>query len=173
MSPLRRLGIDIDGVVADLHKPWIEWMNEWCGLQLTEFQYWDHPVAAGGKEVLKFLHPRIYDKDIVKPIPGSAAAVEMFRDMGYGITFISHCLNETENAKFGWLARWGFLKNGDAFISTADKACSPVDMLVDDHIVNVRSFKGVAVLLNQSHNRHETWPGLRIDHLADLYPYIR
>jgi 5'(3')-deoxyribonucleotidase len=172
------IGIDVDGVVANLHEPWIQWLREFDYNieQHPGFTHWSHPLDLAGKFALDFIHKRIYDQDIVKPFEGALAAIEMFRDLGYGICFVSDCINDTAQAKLSWLHRWGFLKVGASytqFIPTSNKSNVPVYMLVDDHVDNVASFKGIGVLHTRSHNRQSAWNGLRIGHLAELYPFIR
>jgi 5'(3')-deoxyribonucleotidase len=61
----------------------------------------------------------------------------------------------------------------NGFMAMSEKSNAPVYMLVDDHVDNVSSFRGVGVLLTRSHNRSAAWKGIRINHLAELYPLIR
>lgn len=173
---MRIIGIDLDEVCAQLHRPWNAWINQRFGVRrdiLAGFTDWDEPTRLFGNEVYTFLTPSIYHMDIVRPVPFACAAVEKIREHGYEVKIVSSCLNDTYEAKVEWAHRWGFIDTPSDFIPMSDKSNAPVDMLVDDHIVNCQKFMGaaegrVAVLINQPHNRNERWPYLRADHLSDV-----
>lgn len=176
-----RVGIDMDEVVADLHKPWVEWINQRFGVSIPygveDFRYWNWPGDTFGPEASDFLTPTIYNADIVKPISGTLAAVEAFRRAGHTPFFISHCpgVGDMRAAKRDWLLRHGFLRSDSEshrFIPASDKSKVPVHILIDDGVHNVRSFHGVGILVNAPHNRLEQWAGVRIDHLAEALPYL-
>ena len=173
---MKIIGIDLDEVLAQLHRPWNAWINERFGVRrdiTAGFTDWDEPTRLFGKEVYEFLTPSVYRMDIVRPVPFALAAMDRIRDHGYTVKIISSCLNDTYEAKVDWAQRWGFINDPTDFIPISDKTNAPVDMLVDDHIVNCQKFVGantgrVAVLINQPHNRNERWPYLRADHLSDV-----
>lgn len=173
-----RVGIDVDEVVADLHKPWVDWMNVRFNTKHTvdDFFYWNWPGHTFGPAASDFLVPTIYEADIVKPIPGALAAVESFRRAGHSPFFISSCpgVGDMPAAKRSWLLRHGFLRSseGHRFMPTSDKSKAPVHILIDDGMHNVRAFHGVSILANAVHNRDEKWSGVRIDHLAEALPYL-
>jgi len=170
------IGIDLDEVLAQLHRPWNAWINQRFGVSrdiTAGFTDWDEPTRLFGKEVYEFLTPSVYHMDIVKPVPFALAAMDRIRHHGYEVKIVSSCLNDTYMAKVNWAYRHGFIHNFEDFIPMTDKSNAPVDMLVDDHIVNCQKFVGanpgrVAVLINQPHNRNEKWPFLRADHLSDV-----
>ena len=173
---MRVIGIDLDEVCAQLHRPWNAWINQHFNVHrdiTAGFTDWDEPTRLFGKEVYAFLTPSVYSMDIVKPVPWACAAVDKIREHGYEVKIVSSCLNDTYEAKVEWAHRWGFIDSPWDFIPMTDKSNAPVDMLVDDHIVNCQKFVDaapgrVAVLINQPHNRHEKWPYLRADHLSDV-----
>lgn len=178
MSPIpARLGIDVDEVVADTHSGWVRWLNDNFGLGRDPahgIREWDEPIRLVGKVALEYFSPRIYDEDIVKPIDGALAAIDNFRQMGFDVWYVTSCINGTAESKRDWLSRHGFLPRLSRYLPMSDKSAAPVHILVDDHIKNVRSFKnGWAALVTRPHNERELWSGLRISHLADLFPYVR
>jgi 5'(3')-deoxyribonucleotidase len=175
VRPLSVIGIDVDEVLAELHAPWVAWGNKTFGTSKSvgDFDHWDAPIKWWGEEYSKFLTPDIYEQDVVKPYDGALAAVEMIREMGHGVCFVTSCSPGSESAKFQWLVRHGFAKDSDEFIPGRDKSHAPCHILVDDGYHNVSTFKGWAILLNRPHNARDLWFGARINHLAEVYPFIR
>jgi 5'(3')-deoxyribonucleotidase len=177
VNPIQRIGLDVDGVLAELHGPWARWIETRFGVDHYEFDSWTHPEDLFGKAVYDFLTPTVYSSDIVKPIDGAVAAVEWLHTHGYSITAISSCYNGTAIAKEDWCRRHGFLHATERFVSTFDKhhLVEEVDVLVDDSLLNVRAFTeagGFAILLNHHHNRNEDWSGFRLSHIGELVQCI-
>ena len=169
MRPPFIIGLDVDEVLAQLHAPWIVWGNRKFGTSYTEFLAWEDPYAWWGKEEsLRFLTADIYDQDIVKPYPWALAAVDALRSRGHGIRFITSAAPGTESAKFNWLVRHGFAKDGDEYITMLNKTNAPCHLLVDDGWHNVSTFNGWAILVTRSHNANDLWFGKRINHVGDL-----
>ena len=161
------IGIDVDEVVACLHRPWLQWINTSFGVRVKEFTQWDidKQIPQVGPAVYDFLRPWIYQNDFVTVLPGVHPALAEIRKNHF-IVFVTSCAGGTEEAKYEWLRRHDILRPGfgDLFLSTHDKSDAPVDILVDDHIKNVRGFNGLAFLVTRSHNRDESYP-LRVDSL--------
>jgi 5'-nucleotidase len=170
---MKTIGIDVDQVLANLHDPWVEWGNAKFGTSHKEFTHWDDPTDWWGKAGLGFLRPHIYSTDIVLPIPGALRAVNAVRDMGLDILFVTSCNRdyEIEAAKKTWLSRHGFLKSDSEFLPRVNKSNAPADVLVDDGIHNVTTFKGQGVLVDGSHNINETW-NPRIKHITHLPAFL-
>lgn len=166
-----RVGIDIDQTLADLHTPWIRWLK-WrgkAGPELREFTHWNHPLDLD-VDAFTYLHPRVYDRDEVQPLPNALRGVRMFRDYGVPIAFVTSVFNRTGAAKRRWLERHGFWEKGDGFVMAHDKSGAPVDVLVDDYIGNLRTFPGRAIMIDAAHNRHDAWPFRALDvyHAASM-----
>ena len=166
-----RLGFDVDEVVARLHEPWIRWCNRVFGTTLDPlggFPSWDFPVEVFGKGVYDFLHPLIYDCNIVEPYFAARTVVDIMRAAGHQIAWVTSCVNHTEDAKLRWLKAYHFFKEGDLWVPGGDKSTAPVDVLIDDGIHNVESFPGRAILVERPHNVRNAWSGERITDLAEL-----
>jgi 5'(3')-deoxyribonucleotidase len=174
---MRRLciGIDVDDTIAELSEPWINWINTRFGYRLNPkrgFSQWSiekiPQIADLGDSLFEFLHPSIYDENVVKPIPGAFMALNILRRLGASIRFVTSCVRNTEQAKRSWLLRHGFMQlfNGE-FVPMSDKSKAPVDVLVDDGFHNVKSFHGHGILVSRPHNCRFAWH-TRIGHLNDL-----
>lgn len=172
------IGLDVDEVLAQLHKPWLEWGNQRFSGQLHEFYSWEAPEEAWGVKAYEFLRGYIYNSDLVKPYPCALATVNLLRELGFQLRFVTSCPNDTEGPKLNWLIRHGFLKATKEFVPGSDKANAPVDLLVDDYHVNCEKFGWErSVLMTRPHNRAHVPPQdeeeilfcpQRISHIAQL-----
>lgn len=173
---MRIIGIDMDEVIADLHRPWLEWIKavlDPSRVVSAGFPTWDEPVESYGHRVYDFITPTVYHANIVKPIPGTLEAVRKIRGLGYGIRFVTSCLGGTGPAKHEWLYRHGFIMDDIEFVPLSDKTHAPCDMLVDDHVINCQKFTSgdplrLAVLITAPHNENERWVGIRARHLSEV-----
>jgi 5'(3')-deoxyribonucleotidase len=177
---LPRLGIDVDEVVAQLHEAWLARYNEEYGENITpdHIMSWDiHEYCLEGHRIYDFLKPGIYTE--VAPVPGAKLALELLRDLGYSITFVTNCgqAHEFADEKLGWLKEYGLMDaTTDGFISTKEKRLAPVDILIDDYIKHVTEFERpgrVSMLVTRPHNLLETWDGVRIGHIAGAIPVLQ
>jgi len=167
------IAIDVDQTVAELHGPWIKWANARFGTNHKEFLSWDDPTDWWGNESLEFLTPKIYSDDTVLPIPGAIEGVNRIRAMGCKVVFATSCNRDPliEAAKLKWLRRWDFLHNLEEFLPRVNKSGVEADVMADDGIHFLRQFKGLGVLIDASHNRHEDWTP-RIKHIAELPKFL-
>lgn len=173
MSKRLVIGLDVDEVLADMHRHWLAWGNERFGTWHQEFNDWDDPYEYWGKEAGEFLTPELYSQDQVLPYPGARGAVSQLRQNGHQIRFVTTCSPGSENAKETWLYRHGFLLDHNEFMSRKNKANAFVDLLVDDGLHNCEAFKGWAILVTRPHNRVKHWPGQRISHVEELINIVR
>ncbi len=176
-----RVGLDVDEVVARLHEAWLDDYNALYNDRMTvdEFTSWDiHKLVklACGEKIFALLTPGLYHR--VLPYIGGIGAVSTLRRMGHEVFFVSTCGKKGDDhaqayAKQAWLLKWGFLTEGQGLhsghlIPCKDKRNAPVDVLVDDYINNVESFRGWSVLMNRPHNAGIKTNKTRINHLSDL-----
>lgn len=177
-----RLGLDIDEVLADLHPAWLDVYNlkYQDTMRPEQFTHWDiHTLVKPecGRDIFNLLTPELYDA--VQPVPGAALVLEVIRDYGIPLSFVTACGrgNRLASAKLAWLKRHGFYSEGDGFFATRDKTTAPVDVLVDDHVYNVEQFHlssegRIGILMERHHNANEQWVGLRVTHVAGLIPLV-
>ena len=156
-----RIGIDIDETIAQHHEVWLDRYNTAFGDWLKPHHITDWDIdrfvkpACSKDRLFSFLTPDMYE--VVEPYPGAVLAVELLRQMGHTVMFVSSCgpKNESAAAKTAWLFRHGFLRTEhpvDSLLGTQDKSKAPVDVLVDDHIGNLANFPGDRILINRPHN---------------------
>lgn len=174
-----RIGIDVDEVVAQLHKAWLWRYNSVYGDDLKPEDITDWSIEKFvdrkcGRSIFHYLTPDLYEA--IDPYPGAWEVVNQLRSLG-SIYFVSNSRNQAmTDAKIAWLMRHGFLApdEGWRFIPTVEsKSAAPVDILIDDHVVNVNEFPGWALLLNRPHNLTAKTPRTRLHRFSDALPLIR
>lgn len=160
-----RIGIDVDGVVADNHTAWLRRVNEaygtkWTPYDLTQWEFWKD-LGLTQAELFKFWTADIYAEE-VRPYPGARKALE---SLGAEVEFITSCFSEAEfSAKEKWLQRfcsgsglvWSMTPVGPPFTFTTKREVAHalgVSWLVDDSVANCEAWPYYALLLTRPHNR--------------------
>lgn len=168
-----RIGLDVDEVIAQLHQPWLDAYNEDYDdvMRVSDIDRWELDEIVKpecGKRIFSYLTGAMYDEDLVKPYPDALGSINILRSLGHSIAFVTSCVNDTAAPKAAWLERHDFLQYGDAYLPGRDKSRAPVDILVDDHVVNVNSFTGMAFLVNRPHNLTSYTFRTRVSGLAEF-----
>lgn len=169
---LQLIGIDVDGVVANLHTEWLSRYNRdyHDNLQPADLYKWEIEEFVKpecGKKIFNYLaDPGIYD--FVKPFEGTREAVQELAQIGE-VVFISSCHSpEVAQAKQEWLGKhMGISSWLYPCYQGESKNKVGADILLDDYVVNVEEFKGWGILINQPHNRRVGCTQMRVNHLRD------
>lgn len=155
---------DVDGVCANLLPEWIRLYNAAADDQLdwTTINTWGlHThVKLGWEtrvyELLKF--EALYDR--VEPIEGASMAVNLLRQLGHRVYFITSA--PVPGQKLTWLIDHHFLTSSDfdrQFYMEVDRLAKYLaagDVLVDDNAETVRSSRcRLAALFSQQYNLEE------------------
>lgn len=163
---MRKIGVDVDGVVADLYTEWLGRYNRDYDDKLTvdDLTVWGiHTLVKPecGTKIFDYLaHPDLYEK--IEPIGGARSAVYYIRQNGDRPIFVTSNLRGMTDQKWDWLVRHGFIKEGhycDDLVVCHDKSLINVDILIDDSYDNVKHFGGMGILFGDyPHSRNK--PGL-------------
>lgn len=159
------VGLDVDDVLLDLTTVWLEEYNaEYADhLQREDITTWDlykYVKPECGNRIYGFLSPGMYDR--IQAFPSAVEFVQAIRDMGHTPRYITACGDPKKVkqqaafalAKTQCLHRLGIKERDELLIAGRDKSRAPVDMLIDDRIENVESFRnGLGVLFTQPWNR--------------------
>ena len=162
------VGVDIDGVIANLHTEWYRRYNAEFDDNLTveRVKSWDthlYTKPECGKCIYKYL----YDSDLynnVAPLNYAIEGIAALREDGFRPVYVSSVVRGQTDAKFDWLVRYGFLPHTPGvvlvgghpdFITAGDKSLIDVDLMIDDAPQNLVSFGKRAILFNYMHN-HRT-----------------
>ena len=139
------IGVDVDGVVADLHTVWVDIYNQQTGdtLRVSEITDWAVPPfmnKLSHYEAVQIIKdPSIYD--YVEPIHGAIEAIEAIRAADMQPLFVTHCYRRQFRAKLNWLRRNGFTHHDDEVIAVSSeyKWVIGTDVLIDDNTRTVQS----------------------------------
>ncbi len=148
--PEGKLGIDVDGVLADTVPSVLERMEEKYGPHddtKEDVTEWGHSVNVDGKDIL--LGPEIVEGHEVErhlksiePKRGAKDGLRTLRERGYEVIIVTNRPSNDDTVEWtkGWLDENGLPY--DEFHSTADttKTAVGVDVLIDDHDRNVVEF---------------------------------
>jgi 5'(3')-deoxyribonucleotidase len=167
-----RIGVDVDGVIADLHKEWLRRYNRDFNDDLTseEITEWAidkfvRPIALEKNEDgLPHLFAYLADEDLYKYVPPIAKAregCEYIRRRGHDVVFVSSCVRGQADQKVEWMIRHKFIKpmRGDTlldFVAASDKSLIAVQALIDDRDKNLRDSRAgtIRVLFDSPWNRN-------------------
>jgi len=159
------LGVDVDGVLNDLHRDWVYWYNGLTGdhVDPNEWRGWGFEDFPGDgltrDEFYSFLCPETYRSDAVLPYSWAADELRVLRACGHRLMFVTACgrANRMAAAKFEWLMRHDLFQAGDLYRPAPDKSLAPCEILFDDGMHNLRSFHGPAVKVVTPQNADVEW----------------
>jgi 5'(3')-deoxyribonucleotidase len=150
------VAFDVDGVVADLHTPWLKRYNKEYkdNLQAKDITHWEMQkfVKSQCTNICKYLDPTIYSE--VLPIPGALKAVNIARKEGHRVIFVTSVLTIQAGMKFTWLNEHGFDVQRHDYVEAKDKSLIKADLLIDDYEGNLETFDGSRALFSQPWNQH-------------------
>jgi 5'(3')-deoxyribonucleotidase len=177
-----RIGVDCDDVIADLHTPWVNRLNQAHGLFMSpqDMRQWDFYKDWGltAEDAYKELTPDIYKE--VKPVEGALDALKQIQELGHEPVIVTTCHTfAAYEAKVDWFITHGFFAFGShavgpwaQYASKSDPALK-LDWLVDDHIGNLEGFPGYPILVTRSHNRLAQWHGKRVKNLGEVVALLK
>lgn len=150
-----RLGIDMDEVMADLMPEWIRRINKITGKDYTvnDVTNWNVPKSLNLDEelCLKILE----DKDLynnLDPIDGAIKTIKELNEK-YDLYIVSYApTNISLKHKGVWLNKYLPFIERRQWIFTQSKHLIDLDILIDDGIHNLETFKGRAILFTRPWN---------------------
>lgn len=155
----KTIAIDVDGVCAALHVPWLNRYNKEFNdnLKVSDIVHWnmhDFVKPECGKQIYKYIEdPTIYDE--TPPVLGSVECMTELKSERKDLRFI-YVTNSTLGAagrKYYWLKQYGFLDSQDDYVEAKDKSLIKADALLDDYQENLKMFIGVKLLFNSTWNK--------------------
>lgn len=156
---MKRILLDVDGVVADTIPVWLGFYNTDYNDSLTidDITDWGlHKFVKPecGKKIYDYLYlDNLYDN--VKQIQGAREGFELLSANDYDVVFVS---SGFQPSKYRWMQRNGFLKAekwefDPKLVIAHDKSLIKGEVMIDDGVHNLKAFDGTRVLFDQPWNR--------------------
>jgi 5'(3')-deoxyribonucleotidase len=167
--------VDIDGVVADLHKVWFERYNRDYKDDLMEMRVlsWDlhqYVKIECGKNIYTYLLDRhLYDT--VEPVEDAVYYINKLRRDGHRVVFVTTSPWETMGTKFEWLNKHGFEVSDNDYVEAKQRRFLRGDILLDDNLENCQEFHGYGAVYDKPWNQGK-YP-LRVKDWAEFYKYVK
>jgi len=161
------VALDIDGVLADLHRPWLQQYNDEFADDLTvdKIKSWDMDLyvkPSAKKAIYEYLNdPHLYD--YVEPFYGAVRAVARLRELGFRVVFKTDATIKTAGRKYDWLNQHYFGTGADYvvprddYIECKDVSLIRADALLDDNHASIIKFVGFGVLQTRPWNIRYNW----------------
>jgi 5'-nucleotidase len=150
----------MDGVVADLHSPWLALYNAEYGDNLTpeKLSEWGvHPFVKPecGTKVYEYLdHKGLFASAPV--IPGAQDGIRALLEMGCEVFFVTTAPLHSQWAileKSEWIDKHFPEVGAGNMVFTRHKHLVRGDMLIDDYHGNLEKFQGHDIIFDQPWNR--------------------
>ena len=155
------VGVDVDGVVADLHTEWLRLYNldyddDLTSADIVPWNTHEFVKPACGKKIYSYLsRADLYDH--VNPVPGAKDGVALLRYAGHKPVFVTSNVKGMTDPKWRWLEQHGFLQSQSELVVMHDKSLLNASVLIDDGAHNVRAILGhTPLLFDAPWNRHDT-----------------
>jgi 5'-nucleotidase len=149
---MKRLLIDMDGVLSDIYGQYIKYEQNDLGITQSLED------LAGKPENLAFVNLYLYINSVnffysAMPINGSIEAVRKLNTT-YKVFIVSSAtqfpLSLTE--KINWLAKYFPFISWQQIVLCGSKEIAYGDIMIDDHFKNLDNFNGQTILFTQPHN---------------------
>ena len=150
------IAVDVDGVLADIHTPWLARYNKDYNDDFTiqDIKSWGiekYVKKECGKKILGYLgDPSLYEDTL--PVLDSRYGVNILRNVGFRVVFVTDA-SFNPNLKMKWLQKWNFLTDTKDYYEAVDKSLIAADYLIDDRKENVQSAYGKGIIFSQPWNR--------------------
>lgn len=156
----KTIAIDMDGVIADVEKHYIDWYERDYGVKIdrkTMEGLMEHEAMPEKGAIMKFLTT----PGFFRTVPVMEGAVEALKDLSqdYEIYIVSAAMEFPLSLyeKHQWLAEHFPFISWRNIIFCGDKSVIDTDFLIDDHLKNLDFCKGKALMFTAFHNvNHHT-----------------
>lgn len=165
-----RIGIDIDGVVADSYPAWLQELNRHYRKNITVLEDYEmHLVFDVPWDDMNdfFVENAEHLMGIPKPVPGAKEGIETLLAAGHEVLYVTARRPEEEDMTQRWLRKYRIpfeqiLFSG--FKSKVDLVKQwQINVFVEDYLVNARAIAAAGVpvfLLDATYNRGPLPPGV-------------
>lgn len=167
----KTIAVDMDGVLADLNKKWIDTYNAIYGddLKENEVTTWDmddHVYEAAQGHVRNILRIKGFYADL-EVIEDSINILQKIAETNTVIIVTSPTAMESYQDKMDWMTKHFPFVDPKNIVFTGNKSLIRADYLIDDGIHNLEVFEGIPIIFDTSYNREDN-RFFRVYNWADL-----
>jgi 5'(3')-deoxyribonucleotidase len=153
----KRIALDMDEVIVDIYSRFISLYEERYQIKPNPEEYAGRKFyeLKGAGNFRDFLHEPGFFADL--PIFEGAAEVVHWLHIHFDL-FIVTAAQEFPNSlkdKYVWLQKYLPFISWKQYVFCGDKSMILADYMIDDHVHNLATFKGVGLLFSAPHNIHE------------------
>lgn len=167
MKTLKKIAVDMDGVLADTDSQYLTWYYNAYGVRIPYEHMLGKPEGEGFPEegaIRKF----IYTPGFFRTLPVMPGAIEAITELmkSYEVYIVSAAMEFPLSLyeKYEWLSEHFPFISWTNIIFCGDKSLINADYMIDDHPKNLDKFQGVTIMFNAAHNvnithhqRAKTW----------------
>jgi 5'-nucleotidase len=166
---MKRILVDMDGVLADVYPRYFELYEEETGLKKTMDEIVGLKEGEAFPEALRWVETPGFFRTI--PVMPDSQRVLKLLNESYEIIVVSMatefpvCLTDKQL----WLNDHFPFISWKQVIFCGNKSLINADLMIDDHLKNLDNFKGETIMFTQPHNMIiEDSPHLRIDSWKEI-----
>lgn len=153
----QRIAVDMDEVIANVLPKFLDLYEREFGRRPAKEEYWGKKVykLKGAMELRKYL----FEKGFFRDLPVMKDSQEVLKELQevYDI-YITTAAMEFKYSfedKYDWLAEHFPFIHWKNIIFCGDKSVFNTDYMIDDHVFNLKTFRGKGLLFTASHNIHQ------------------
>ncbi|MDN3551065.1 5' nucleotidase, NT5C type [Mucilaginibacter aquaedulcis] len=155
MKTLKRIAVDMDGVLADTDTHFLAWYYNVYGVQIPYEQILGKPEGEGFPEkdaCRKFAFTPGFFRTL-PVMPGAVEAItELMKDFEIYIVSAAMEFPQSLPEKYEWLKEHFPFIPWTHIVFCGDKSLINTDYMIDDHPKNLDKFKGTTIMFNAAHN---------------------
>lgn len=162
------IAIDLDSTLNNLIQMWLQWYNRDSGERISSYHIksWQvHKYVPCGTNIYSYLNnPALYEACIPQPY-----SIEVTKELSrrHELVIVSAISKNTYDVKKEWCNKhFPHIKH---FVGTHSKQFIG-DVLIDDGIHNLETYKGLTICYNQPYN--QDWGGVRVYNWQEVLELI-
>lgn len=154
---IKSIGIDLDGVLNNMHEEWINRYNKDYDDNLTidDIKGWgiqEYVKPECGDKMLDY----VFQEGFFNSLKPQKHSVEVTRELmkHYEVYIVTATHPEQFEEKYKWLQRYFAHIPLDRIVVAQDKTVVNVDLLIDDAAHNITTFPNKVLVYDYEWNRH-------------------
>ena len=170
----KRIALDMDEVIADIEPKFIDLYEREFGRRLTRDDLYGKKVYyfEGARYIRQFLFDKGFFRDLGVMKDSQEVVAELMEHYDVFITTAAMEFRCSLEDKYDWLQEYFPAIHWKNIVFCGDKSIIRADYMIDDHVSNLRSFRGKGLLYTASHNMEET-AFTRVNNWIEIRDFFR